>query len=117
MASACRDILGKEEDIDLLANTGQDWYDAFKKQAENLRAKHGDDYMKKNKPGSWLPVSYTHLDVYKRQDARSAYRLGHLRALRHRQHRLSGERVPPLTHRRHPGNGGHHRDALRPGTA
>lgn len=54
MASACRDILGKEEDIDLLANTGQDWYDAFKKQAENLRAKHGDDYMKKNKPGSWL---------------------------------------------------------------
>ncbi|HHT71890.1 MAG TPA: hypothetical protein GX016_10070 [Firmicutes bacterium] len=54
MASACRDIVGKKEDIGLLANTGQDWYDAFKKQAENLRAKHGDDYMKKNKPGSWL---------------------------------------------------------------
>lgn len=53
MASACRDILGKE-DIDLSANTGQDWYDAFKKSAENLRHKNGDEYMKKNMPGSWL---------------------------------------------------------------
>jgi hypothetical protein len=53
MASACRDILG-EEDINLLANTGQDWYDAFKKRTENLRDKNSDDYMKKNMPGSWL---------------------------------------------------------------
>lgn len=53
MASACRDILGKE-DIELSANTGQGWYDAFKKSAESLRSQKGDEYMKKNMPGSWL---------------------------------------------------------------
>lgn len=54
MASACRDILGEAEDIHLLANTGQDWYEAFKRSAENLRRQNGDDYMEKNMPGSWL---------------------------------------------------------------
>jgi beta-lactamase regulating signal transducer with metallopeptidase domain len=53
MASACRDILG-EEDIDLLANTGQDWYDAFKESVLNLHRQNSDEYMKKNMPGSWL---------------------------------------------------------------
>lgn len=53
MAAACRNILG-DEDIQLLADTGQQWYDAFKKSAENLRNKNGDDYMKKHMPGSYL---------------------------------------------------------------
>jgi len=53
MAAACRDILGKE-DIDILASTGQDWYDAFKKHVQNLYEKNGEDYMKKNMPGSWI---------------------------------------------------------------
>ncbi len=53
MASACRDILGGE-DISALADTGQDWYGAFKANAENLRRQNGDDYMEKNMPGSWF---------------------------------------------------------------
>ncbi len=62
MASACRDILGETENIDLPANTGQDWYDAFKAFAEDLRRKNGDEYMKKNMPGSWLLLQM--LDEY-----------------------------------------------------
>lgn len=53
MASACRDILGTV-DIDVLASTGQDWYDAFKESAEDLLSQKGEDYMKKNRPGSWI---------------------------------------------------------------
>ncbi|MDQ7096595.1 M56 family metallopeptidase [Desulfosporosinus sp. PR] len=53
MAAACRSILG-DEDIQLLADTGQKWYDAFKSNAENLRNKNGDDYMKKHMPRSYL---------------------------------------------------------------
>ena len=55
MALACRDILGEEEYFHHpVTKTGQDWYDAFKAFAENQRRQNGDDYMKKNKPGSWL---------------------------------------------------------------
>ena len=54
LATACRSILGDAEDIDLLASTGQDWYDAFKEHAKNLHRQYGDDYMKNNMPGSWL---------------------------------------------------------------
>ncbi len=54
MAAACRDILGEAEALDILADTGQDWYDAFKLHTENLREENGDDYMKENYPGSFL---------------------------------------------------------------
>lgn len=53
MAAACRDILGAE-DVKVLANTGQDWYDAFRKQAERMHQMNGSDYVKKNMPSSWL---------------------------------------------------------------
>jgi len=53
MAAACRDILGKE-DIDIKADTGQDWYDAFKESVRNLRNEKGDDYIRENMPGSWI---------------------------------------------------------------
>jgi hypothetical protein len=53
MASACRDILGKEG-VAVLGNTGQDWYDAFKQAAKDVRRQKGDEYMQKNLPGSWL---------------------------------------------------------------
>ena len=56
MASVCRDILGKAEDINLLFDTGQDWYDAFKASAKDLRKENGDEYMKKNMPGSYLLI-------------------------------------------------------------
>jgi len=53
MAEACREILGNE-DINLPAITGQDWYDAFRKSAIDLRRQYGDVYMQENRPGSWL---------------------------------------------------------------
>ncbi len=53
MASACRDILGTAE-AGAPEATGQAWYDSFKKTAEKLRSNNGDDYMKKNRPGSWF---------------------------------------------------------------
>ena len=53
MASACRDILGETE-AGSPAATGQAWYDTFKKSAIDQRMKNGDDYLKKNRPGSWL---------------------------------------------------------------
>jgi hypothetical protein len=53
MAAACRDLLGME-DIDISAGTGQEWYDAFKKHAENVYEKNGEDYMKENIPNTWL---------------------------------------------------------------
>jgi hypothetical protein len=53
MAAACRSILG-DEDIKLLAGTGQQWYDAFKSNAEKLRNKNGNDYMRNHMPGSYL---------------------------------------------------------------
>ena len=53
MAAACRDILGKE-DIDIKADTGQEWYDAFKESVKDLRKEKGDDYIRENMPGSWI---------------------------------------------------------------
>ncbi len=53
MAAACRSILG-DENINILADTGQKWYDTFKSNAENLRNKNGEDNMKKHMPGSYL---------------------------------------------------------------
>jgi hypothetical protein len=53
MAAACREILG-EEDIDILAETGQDWYEAFKQHVEALREQEGDAYLAENLPGSYL---------------------------------------------------------------
>ncbi len=53
MASACRDILGKAE-AGGPAATGQAWYDAFKKSAEEALRKNGDAYMKKSRPGARL---------------------------------------------------------------
>ncbi len=52
MAAACRDILGNE-DIDILVNNGQEWYNAYKKHVVNLSEKYGKDYMSENLPGSW----------------------------------------------------------------
>lgn len=54
MALACRDVLGEAEDTGLAGNTGQDWYEAFKGSAQDLRRQNGDDYVEENKPGSWL---------------------------------------------------------------
>jgi len=79
MASACRDILGKAEDIHLLANTGQDWYDAFKQSAKNLRHQNGDDYMEKNMPGSWLLLQM--LDAPVNSSSNSANILNRLHSL------------------------------------
>lgn len=53
MAAACRQILGNE-DINLQAITGQEWYDAFKKSATDLRRQYGDSSLEKNRPGAWL---------------------------------------------------------------
>lgn len=53
MAAACRSIIGTE-DIQILAGTGQEWYDAFKRSTEDLRNKKGNDSMEKNMPWSYF---------------------------------------------------------------
>ncbi len=63
MASACRDILGKAEDIVPLANTGQDWYEAFRESAIDLKQQYGDAYLKKNQPGCWLLMQMLDITV------------------------------------------------------
>jgi len=54
MAEACRSIMGPAEEIDNMANTGQDWFDTFKGNAQKLHQQNGDDYMAKHMPGSWI---------------------------------------------------------------
>lgn len=53
MAAACRSIIGTE-DIQILAGTGQEWYNAFKSYAKDLRNKKGNDYMEKHMPWSYF---------------------------------------------------------------
>lgn len=57
MASACRDIMlawGEGYAIDRDSITGQDWFDAFKSNAELLDAQYSDEDMGLYYPGTWL---------------------------------------------------------------
>ncbi len=54
MAAVCRDILSDSEDIDIMADTGQEWYNEFKSIVQNIHKKNGDDYIEKNMPGAFL---------------------------------------------------------------
>ncbi|WP_206458208.1 M56 family metallopeptidase [Anaerovorax sp. IOR16] len=57
MMAACRSLC-TEEDIDLSATTGQDWYDAFKDNAVNMQSKLGEEDFEKHMPKSFLLLQF-----------------------------------------------------------
>lgn len=62
MASACRDIIlawGEADSFDREPVTGQDWFDAYKSNAELLKAQYSDEDMAKYYSGAWLLLQMT----------------------------------------------------------
>jgi len=53
MLAALRELLGGEA-ISFEAGTAQEWFDAFRANAEALRRQNGDAFMAKNLPRTWL---------------------------------------------------------------
>jgi len=58
MAAACREIMEKWQEKMPIAQTasfsGQDWFNAFVIYSEKLLDEHGEMYLEKYNPGSWL---------------------------------------------------------------
>ena len=55
MEKACRVILNQNnEDIDIFAQTGQEWFDAYYKSVKDIESKNGVDYVKQRLPKGYL---------------------------------------------------------------